>query len=423
MTNWRWTVAARLQVTKSALGLATLLVPLVIAAPSGEAQEPLTLTVLYSFKTGRDGAEPNGNLVRDKMGNLYGTTALGGNQGTNCPLGCGTVYRLDTKTGTETVLYRFRTSIHGDGSQPSGGLVMDETGNLYGTTPRGGNVACDCGTVFKLDPTIGTETVLYRFTGGADGGFPASGLLPDGAGNLYGTTYYGGNGCPGGCGTVFKVDAAGIETVLYSFSGGTDGAGPNALARDQVGNFYGTTSIGGNLSCNPGGGCGTVFKLVPNSDRSWTESVLHSFTGTADLDGIFPEGGLVLDAGGNLYGTTPGGGLCFQCGTVFKLDPTTGTETVLYLFTGGVDGGFPFAGLVLDLRGNLYGTTSSGGNVNFGTVFKVDPTGKETILHSFHRFRDGGDPHGGLLRDSMVLYGTTIGGGTNKNGTVFRLSR
>jgi uncharacterized repeat protein (TIGR03803 family) len=225
----------------------------------------------------------------------------------------------------------------------------------------------------------GKETVLYTFTGGTDGGGPQADLIRDKEGNLYGTTAYGGDpSCsPYGCGTVFKVDTSGHETVLYSFTATNgDGANPKAgLIRDAAGNLYGTTTDGGTAGCTGNGftGCGTVFKLDINNK----ESILYSFTGTGG-DGGNPHAGLILDAAGNLYGTTSYGGFP-GAGTVFMLDPS-GKETVLYSFTGRLDGGGPY-GLVRDAAGNLYGTTIGGGNpkcggghgAGCGVVFKITP--------------------------------------------------
>jgi len=277
-----------------------------------------------------------------------------------------------------SVLYSFMGSTYlgPDGGFPYGSLVQDSAGNLYGTTSYGGVGA---GTVFMVDPA-GDETVLHRFNGGAtydggtsyDGIHPQAGLLRDEAGNLYGTTEYGGltigNGpCDGeGCGTVFMIDTTGQETVLYSFAGLPDGAYPYAgLVRDAAGNLYGTTTYGGLLFCNENNnipGCGTVFMI----DTTGQETVLYSFAGPPD--GFFPYAGLVRDAAGNLYGTTTYGGLlsCNEnanipgCGTVFMID-TTGKESVLYSFAGPPDGAYPYAGLVRDAAGNLYGTTWGGG--------------------------------------------------------------
>lgn len=213
-------------------------------------------TVLYSFTGPPDGRQPNGKLVRDDAGNIYGTNVFSGHK---CPdqLGCGTVFKVDT-AGHETVLHSFRGSA--DGGLREGGLIRDKAGNLYGTADAFG--ASGNGVVFRLDPN-GKEHILYSFTGGADGGSPRAGLIwgPDG---LYGTTTYGGNSaCSFGCGTVFKVNRNGY-TVLYRFTGGADGANPiSTLFRDSAGNFYGTTIAGGDLNCNNGAGCGTVFKLTP----------------------------------------------------------------------------------------------------------------------------------------------------------------
>jgi uncharacterized repeat protein (TIGR03803 family) len=301
-------------------------------------------------------------------------------------------------------------------------LVRDAAGNLYGTTLGGG--AAKSGTVFKLD-TDGRETVLHSFTGAAgDGSNPYAGLILDAAGNLYGTTVYSGDlACdpPYGCGTVFKLDAAGTETVLYRFTRtGGDGALPyGGLVRDAAGNLYGTTAGGGDLSCGDGDGCGIVFKV----DSTGKETVLHIFTGTGG-DGSDPFDALILDAAGNLYGTTSAGGNgspcpygSRSCGTVFKLD-TTGKETVLHNFSG-LDGAGPFAGLIRDSAGNFYGTTEFGGDMSCsilgtpgcGTVFKLDTAGTLTVLHSFTG-SDGANPISGLIRDAADnFYGTTEFGG------------
>src|SRR5581483_9953337 len=240
--------------------------------------------------------------------------------------------------------------------------------------------------------TTGAETVLHSFTTDTDGAMPEAGLIRDAPGNLYGTTSMGG---PLASGTVFKLDATGTETILYSFSG-LNGQFPSArLIRDAAGDFYSTTEFGGSF------GWGTVFKL----DATGAETVLYSFTG--GTDGFLPTGGLFRDADGNLYGTTSGGGT-FGVGNVFKLD-TLGAETVLYSFIGTPDGEGP-AGWVRDAAGNLYGITYRGGAFGKGTVFKVNATGAETVLHSF-RGGDGEEP-AALFRDADGnLYGTTFLGG------------
>lgn len=242
---------------------------------------------------------------------------------------------------------------------------MDAQGNMYGTTFDGG--AYGDGTVFKVDPSS-NETVLHSFTGGSDGYMPYAGLVMDAQGNLYGATFS--SDAPSqGNGVVFKLDPAGNETVLYTFTGGRDGAWPfAAMIMDAGRNLYGTTYVGGNLNLSSGQGGGTVFKVDPSGN----ETVLHSFTGSGD--GELPEGSLIMDQHGNLYGTTTGGGT-YDFGTVFKLDPS-GNETILYSFTGGDDGLAPVGGLVMDAANNLYGTTSGGGAFHncygfCGTVFKL----------------------------------------------------
>jgi uncharacterized repeat protein (TIGR03803 family) len=390
----------------------------VVAIPSAKAQ---SVSVLYSFAGAPDGINPNAALIRDKAGNLYGTTLNGGASG------LGTVFKLDT-SGNETLLHSF-TGSNGDGALPSGGLTMDKAGNLYGTTSYGGAGACGffglsgCGTVFKLD-TSGSETVLYSFTGsGGDGAVPSGGLILDKAGNLYGTTFGGGAGtCSLGCGTVFKLDTSGNETVLHSFTGG-DGAGPVAgLIMDKAGNLYGVTAAGGTTFISGiNSGDGTVFKL----DTSGNETVLHSFANSPD--GTGPDAGLIMDKAGNLYSTTVFGGASYY-GTVFKLD-TSGNETVLYNFTGPPsDGAYPAAALVMDKAGNLYGTTPNGGAssncfVGCGTVFKLDTSGIETVQHSFtDSGGDGAKPFAGLIMDKAGnLYGTTYTGGASGYGSVFEL--
>jgi uncharacterized repeat protein (TIGR03803 family) len=304
--------------------------------------------VLHAFAgDSTEGASAYFGLVRDAAGNLYGTTQSGG------ALNDGAVYRINP-TGKETVLYSFAAGA--DGAGPSGVLVRDGAGNLYGTAETGGGIGHQ-GIVFKLNPA-GKETILYSFTGGADGSDPAAGVIRSSTGNLYGTTYAGGSSNKG---EVFRVSPAGKEKVLYSFTGGADGGYPRAgLVQDKAGNFYGTTTAGGT-------GFGTVFKLTP----AGKEIVLYSFTGAAD--GSVPAAGVIRDAAGNFYGTTLFGGSGCGCGVVFKV-ATRGKETVLHTFAGGTtDGSYPFAGLVRDAAGNFYGTASSDGAAGFGVVFRIKP--------------------------------------------------
>jgi uncharacterized repeat protein (TIGR03803 family) len=258
-------------------------------------------------------------------------------------------------------------------------LVRDSEGNLYGTASEGGGGSgcyydAGCGLVFNLNPT-GKITVLYTFPGGASGGTPWAGLVRDTAGNLYGGTWSGGDmSCnpPFGCGTIFKLDPSGNETVLYSFTASEDGGMPVGIVRDESGTIYGATQYGGG-SANCGFGCGTVFKLEPDG----TETVLHGFTSDPE-DGAWPRGGVILDTAGNIYGTTEYGG-ANSCGVVFKLDAAN-KEGILHSFTcGNGDGASPTAGLIRDAMGNLYGTTSTGGDFSCGrgegcgTAFKLTP--------------------------------------------------
>jgi uncharacterized repeat protein (TIGR03803 family) len=390
--------------------------------------------VLLNFN-GTDGDKPIASLIFDAAGNLYGTTNEGGTHG------YGTVFELTPIVGggwTETVLYNFCSQTNcTDGEFPPASLIFDAAGNLYGTTNEGGTHGG--GTVFELTPIVGggwTETVLYNFcsqTNCTDGEFPLAGLIFDAAGDLYGTTWEGG---AYGVGTVFELTptAGGgwTEQVLHSFNGG-DGSYPylGGLIFDAAGNLYGTTLWGGAYPS-----VGTVFELTPTAGGGWTEQVLHSFNGA---DGFNPEDSLVFDAAGNLYGTTyEGGG--YGYGTVFELTPTAGggwTEQVLHSFdNNGTDGFYPEASLIFDAAGNLYGTTQAGGTSTCdggcGTVFELRPTvgggWTEQVLHSFGSGGDGAFPLAGLIFDRVGnLYGTTGGGGANQCagsscGTVFELT-
>ncbi|MBV9304008.1 MAG: hypothetical protein JOY62_11260 [Acidobacteriaceae bacterium] len=390
-------------------------VVLVSATLAGSIAQAQTETVLYAFTGATSGSNPNSGLVRDEEGNLYGTVLNGGAGRISCSYfglpGCGTVFKVDPR-GNLTVLHNF--TLGADGAGPwLGTLIRDEDGNLYGTTYLGGfNPFTNSGAVFKVDRN-GKETVLYVFKGGTDGGGPFGGLTRDEEGNLYGTTSYSG---AFGYGVVFKLDPSGKETVLHSFAG-PDGSDPSAsLIRDRQGNLYGTTFSGG------ANGLGTVFKLDPTG----VETVLHSFTGNPD--GADPIGGVIRGKNGNLYGTTSRGGAYGQ-GTVFKLDPA-GNESVLYSFTGKADGGYPGASVIRDEKGNLYGTALFGGIQGSGVVFKLDPNGKETVLYSFTGGADGANPYAPLIRDREGnLYSTTSSGGDLSGtcapsgcGVVFKLT-
>jgi uncharacterized repeat protein (TIGR03803 family) len=415
-----WVSKSILQTAKAMLMMAAVFLPMAAAAQSGGEAD--TNRVLYGFKGQPDGALPIAGVIRDENGNLYGTTELGGTATCSGPFpGCGTVFMVDPG-GKETVLHTF-AGHPTDGSYPSASLIQDANGNLYGTTDEGGTSGF--GTVFKLD-TNGKETVLYSFTGGADGAFPRGSLIQDANGNLYGTSSGNSTNCAIGCGTVFKLDTAGTLTVLYTFTG-PDGDAPVAgLTMDAAGTLYGTTSRGGAF-CN--GGCGVVFKLDP----SGKETVLHSFKDSPD--GAFPVGDLILDVAGSLYGTTSGGGYnhryCnFGCGTIFKLAPS-GKETVLYRFPALYTGVHPSGSVILDTAGNLYGTTDAGGDTKFcgevgcGVVFKLSKAAKLTVLRRFSP-GSGSYPAPTLVRDpSGAFYGTAAVGGQFTGcscGVVFKLT-
>jgi uncharacterized repeat protein (TIGR03803 family) len=380
--------------------------------------------VLYAFRGGSDGESPFSTLIADGSGNLYGTTNTGGS-GTLCRTsGCGTVFKL-TSDRTETLLYAFAGG--SDGANPYAGLTSDGAGNFYGTTQLGGGCADNdsCGTVFKL-ASDGTETVLYAFQGGTDGANPLAGVIIDAQGNLYGTTTVGGNyngaDCDvDGCGTAYEVTPEGGKTTLYAFQGGNDGVQPlGGVIRDIMGNLYGTTAFGGDGGSLCGTvGCGTMFKIAPDG----TESVLYAFKDGGD--GAVPYAGLITDASGNLYGTTSQGGTS-NLGTVFKLAPD-GTETVLYSFQGGNDGRSPESSLIMDKAGNLYGTTFYGGGTKCrdggcGTVFKLAQDGRETVLFAFGN--GGRFPAAGLLAGPHgLLYGTATAGGAGHDGVVFHVKK
>jgi uncharacterized repeat protein (TIGR03803 family) len=388
--------------------------------------------ILWSFGNGTDGSRSSAGLIIDASGNLYGTTEFGG------AYKRGSVFKL-TPSGAESVLWSFGRGA--DGREPEAGLIMDTDGNLYGTTSMGG--ACGDGiftggTVFELTPS-GTESILWSFGCGADGSGPFAGLVMDTTGNLYGTTASGAANNP--YGAVFKLTPPSLsegnwsESILWNFDG-TDGFGPSGtLIIDASGNLYGTTDSGG-TSVYDGG---TVFKLTPPSTNgeTWTETVLWSFG--ANPDGYAPEAGLIMAANGDLYGTTVYGGAYSEGGTVFELTPPSlsggnWSETTLWNFGSGADGFNPVGGLIIDASGNLYGTTSAGGaysaEIFAGTAFELSPpvtsggNWNETILRNFgNSGSDGREPLAGPLMDSSGnLYGTTILGGAYSRGTAFELS-
>jgi uncharacterized repeat protein (TIGR03803 family) len=328
-------------------------------------------------------------------------------------LGCGLALTVCAPfTGAdaqETTVYTFTGG--NDGGNPPCGLISGGKGALpvverfFGATELGG--ASGFGTVFEVTNS-GSETVRYPFTGGTDGANPEASVILDRNGNLFGTTKAGG---ANGLGVVFEVTPAGSESVLHPFAGGNDGAVPLAsLIMDKAGNLYGTTQQGG------ASGLGVVFEVTSGG----TESVLHAFAGS---DGAYPVAGLIMDTTGNLYGTTSEGGSSKNCsggcGTIFRLSPG-GSLSVLHSFAGKKDGADPRAALIMDRAGNLFGTTQAGGANDDGTVFKLTVKGTETVLHSFAGGSDGANPVAGVIEKSGFLYGTTLKGGANSNGTVFK---
>jgi uncharacterized repeat protein (TIGR03803 family) len=397
-------------------------------------------TVLYRFTGGSDGGTPNGPLITDNPGNLYGTTLYGGRYG------YGSVFRLAPppspgKMWTETVLYSFLGGI--DGSSPSAGLVADSVGNLYGTAPGGGRF--NTGVVYRLSPPRGhgsawKQTVIFTFDHHRGDGNPAAGLIFDGAGNLYGSSV---NGGAAHRGTIFELvpGARGREwsmSTLYTFGPcSICGAPSNGLAFDPSGALYGLTTA--QIVGSPD----VAFRLTPPATKggAWTYADLHDFGGQGDGD--IPVDSPTLDSIGNIYGTTESGGIgqCQGggCGTVFELSPPAQpggawTEKLLYIFTGGVDGGAPLSTLIMDATGNLYGTTVDGGEHAYGTAFELvrGHAGKwtERVLHSFATGGDGQTPQSGMLfgKDG-ALYGTTPFGGAAQGkcaphgcGTIYRIA-
>jgi uncharacterized repeat protein (TIGR03803 family) len=413
--------------------LATMSLPAALGAMARER-------VLHSFG-GADGANPYAGLVLDTAGNIYGTTDWGGKYG------LGTVFELKRGADgswSQKVLHSFGNGL--DGQHPYGSLVFDSTGNLYGTTTAGGtDQSCrpdGCGTVFELFPLgegVWAEKVLYNFTfNGIDGIVPDGNVIMDEAGNLYGTTVGGG---PGLCGTVFELRSGGngtwSEQVLYSFDPSIgDGCNSYAgLTRDPAGNLYGTTSAAGANQR------GTVFEVSPD-EGGWTEKVLYSFQANT-TDGWNPNGGVIFDNAGNLYGTTLQGGggdqLCSGffsgCGTVFELRPDglgNWQEKVIYAFRNkGGDGHTPSSGLAMDSFGNLFAILEDGGypglcwDYGCGAVAELsrgsDGTWTEKVLRDLGS-TDGYYPLAALVLDKAGnIYGTTSEGGSLQGGAVFEI--
>jgi uncharacterized repeat protein (TIGR03803 family) len=401
-------------ILKTILAISAVALALTETAAAGEK-------VLFDFN-GSNGNAPYGALIADASGNLYGTTTGGG------AYSFGTVFELVPKAKggwSSEILHSFNDD-GVDGIAPYTRLVFDAAGNLYGTTNNGGSN--NVGTVFELTPTQNgawNETIVYSFENNeVDGTYPYGGLILNSSGKLYGTTSEGGVNFNG---TVFelKPGKAGkwTETILHNFDF-TDGISPYAgLVFDASGNLYGATYAGGTY------GYGTAFKLAPKKSGDWDETVIFNFNGQ-NATGDAPYATLIFDTAGNLYGTTVFGGT-YDSGMVFELTPQGGgewSETIEHSFEpSNWDGGNPFGGLVMDAAGNLYGTTNLGGRYNYGTVFELTPkAGGEWTEKQLHVFndngRDGYNPYCTLLSDSAGnLYGVAYQGGTHNDGTVFEI--
>lgn len=383
-----------------------------------------TETVLYNFAGGTDGANPSSALLPGGATIFYGLTSSGGTHG------FGTVYKLAKvgSTWTETVLYSFTGGA--DGGGPSGDLIRDSAGNLYGTTSGGGNL--NFGVVFKLTRSSSgwIQSVLYSFTGAQDGEFPTGGVIRDSAGNLYGTTASSNQGVTGS--TVFQLSpAAGsyTEHTLHTFSG-PDGWNANPGLVLRAGKLYGTTRVGPFGFPSPNSfGFGLVYQLT-NVSGVWIEKILYAFRGRVLNDAVYPYAGVIFDPHGNILGTTNS---CpdAQCGTVFQLTPTAATwsEKILYKFSG-PDGANPQAPVILDSAGNIYGTTRGGGmggvngNLRHGTAFQLTPTATgytHTTLHSFTA-ADGKFPTTKPFRNSAGFLFGTAAGGTHNLGVIYQIS-
>jgi len=347
------------------------------------------------------------------------------NSASRIPFVCATLALLATAAwaaSSTRLIYSFAGNA--DGEYTDTELAIDRTGNLYGTSVQGGRFGA--GTVFQVTPA-GVHTVLYNFTGGTDGGEPYKGVTLDAEGNLYGTAVTGGGGsCEGGCGVVFKLTNSGgtwTHSVIHTFTGGNDGSGPGSpVSFDKHGNLYGTTPTGGSHSM------GVIFQMKPNGTGGWFFRVIHGFTGGADGAGG-SAGRILVSPAGRLYGTCTTGGVN-GFGIVYEMFLHQGTWhfTTLYAFQGHPDGRFPYGGLVSDNQGNLYGTTYYAGANDLGTVYKltnVQGTWNETVLYSFKGGLDGDSPISTMVADAAGdLYGTTSDGGSPSCncGTIFKMT-
>ena len=387
---------------------ARLLFSAMLAAPL--PAQAASLQTLYSFGSlpgAADGAAPSGTLLIGQNGVLYGVAAAGGSASCGTQTGCGAIIAFNPTSHAESVVHALDGT--SEGSAPNAGLIQDASGILYGTANQGGSGGA--GTVFQIDPATGILTVLHSFSGGADGAYPAGGLLRGIDGALYGTTEYGG---ADGAGSVFRLDpASNTLTTIYSFTGNSDGGIPiGGLVQTRDGLFYGTTAYGG------ADAAGTLFKLDP---ASGTLTTLHVFTG--GKDGGFPYDTLTLGSTQTLFGTTRLGGGSKNAGTVFSLALGSLKFITLHSFKT-IDGANPLGGVVLDAQGLLVGATSAGGHKGAGTVFQLDPATRTlTTLHGFTGGADGSEPAFGNLAvaASGLIYGTAGAGGANGAGTLFKL--
>ncbi len=408
---------AKTCVVSRSISTSRLILPMVIVLFSFGPALAQTTTTLHNFAGGTDGADPVADLLYDaNSGTVYGATNKGGGS-TACPKGCGTVFSINPDGSGYTILHSFAGGT--DGAHPEAGLVMDGSGNLYGTTYSGG--ARNLGTVYELSPVGGgvySESVILSFTG-KNGSYPLARLVLDASGNIYGSTLMGG---AKGDGVIFELSSSGTETVLYSFSG-SDGSRPRAgVVFDAMGNLWGTTSLGGSSDL------GTVF-VLSSSTGGWSESFLYSFTGA---NGANPWGAVTLDGSGNAFGTTKfGGSTCTitaaGCGVVFEVQPSTGggyTGGVIYSFAGGSDGALPVDGLTLsvDLSGYsyLFGTASEGGDTGkgcpktgCGTGFELCSVGSSCggalSWAEYGLFEFGGAKGGKLPKAGIIDFSPSVG--------------
>jgi uncharacterized repeat protein (TIGR03803 family) len=399
---------------KAAFALTLLLALVMVVPPSAQAQ---TYTILHNFAGGSDGSDPEAGVTLNQAGNLYGT-AFYSHSGS----GNGSVFRIKLSNQIFSPLYDFAGG--GDGANPFYGVVFGPDGSLYGTTENGG---LGFGTVFKLQPPLTIcksvqcpwgKTILYTFGGGSDGAQPqaSSHLIFDQAGNIYGTTGFGGQF---GQGTVYELTRSGsgwTKTILHSFGASGDGAVPtHNVTFDSDGNLYGTTYVGGNS------GDGIIYQLM-HSGSGWTENIIASFSRNTTIGGILLAG-LIVDPSGNFYGATSSGGTGGG-GTIFEMSPSGSgfTFTVLASLDGGYQGG-AYGNLVMDSAGNIYGTALNDGAYGYGSVFKLTSPGwTYSSLHDF-RYADGSNPTGDLTIDAGGnLYGTTDDGGANGDGVVFEIT-